>query len=182
MSSPLSVRTKTGTPSLLGALQSRWQALAPRERRAVVIAGVGLLAAALWLAILGPAWTRLRDGPAQQARLEAQLRQMQADAQTVTRLRSRPATPGEANGLTPLTRLQQLSQPLGSVLTISPDGERLRVRLQGIETAALQRWLAESRRATRVRVSDVQLNRPQADEGRWQGQLVLTLPSGDGAR
>jgi type II secretory pathway component PulM len=182
MGLPLLSRHPTGSSRPSSGLRSRWQSLAPREQRAVVIAGVCLLAAALWLALLGPAWTRLRDGPAQQARLEAQLRQMQADAQTVARLRSRPAANDDADGLTPLARLQQLSQPLGSALTISPEGERLRVRLQGIETAALQRWLAEARRATRVRVSDVQLNRPQADEGRWQGQLVLTLPSGDGAR
>lgn len=179
---PLFSRPAAASAAPTGALGRRWQALAGRERRAVLAAVVCLLAATLWLTVLGPAWSRLRDGPAQQARLEAQLRQMQADAQTVARLRSRPAVGDVAGGATPLARLQQLSQPLGSALALSPEGERLRVRVQGLATAELQRWLAEARRTARVRVSEVQLNRAQAGDDRWQGQMVLTLPSADAAR
>ena len=60
------------------ALASRWDALAVREKRAVLIALVVVALALLWWVLISPAVTTLKNASRQQPVLEAQLLRMKA--------------------------------------------------------------------------------------------------------
>jgi general secretion pathway protein M len=70
------------------AWHDRWQALAPRERRAVAAAAAVLAAYALWAFAVQPAWRTVRTAPAQLAALDAEWQAMQRLATEARSLRA----------------------------------------------------------------------------------------------
>ena len=164
MTSPTSDRWQ----ALRLTAQQRWAALQENERRAlrVLAALVALLFA--WLLLVQPAWRTLRDTPAQLDLVEAQLRDMQAQATEARELRALPPVPAAQAA----QALQAASDHLGANAKLNLNGDRAVLTLTGIGPDALQAWLGEARSAARARPVQAQLQRgPQG----FTGTIVLAL-------
>ena len=174
------------------ALRARWQALAPREQTMVLAAG-GLVAFALlwWLAV-APALSTLRAAPARHAELDSQLQRMQGLRAEAQQLQSAPRnTRGDSVG----ALRTALTQRLGNTAQLNVVGDRATVTLKGAPADALAQWLAQARsnaRATPIEArlarstapaaapnaaAPVTLGNPVAAMPRWDGTLVLVLPT-----
>ncbi|HNG81980.1 MAG TPA: type II secretion system protein GspM, partial [Burkholderiaceae bacterium] len=91
MSAVFSRLTKgSAAPAWRRQLDQRWQALAPRERRGLLLAGLALGGLLLWMVAVRPAWNVLRSAPPQRAALEGQLAQMRGLAAEARELRALP--------------------------------------------------------------------------------------------
>lgn len=153
-----------------------WLALAPRERLLLGAAAVLLILTALWLGPGRWAWKTLRTGPALEAQARQQLQAMQALAQ-----RLREAPQGSAELAAPsaaelLSTLEAARGDLQAQLSLQLQGDQVLVQVRDLNGLALQTWLAEVRRASRVRVVDMELQR-SATGSTWQGRLVLAMGS-----
>lgn len=177
-------------PTPASALQARWHALAPREQNLVLAAGALVGLALLWWVAVAPALATLRAAPARHTALDAQLQRMlslQAEAQ---QLQAAPATsPGDAVG----ALRAALTQRLGTTAQLNVVGDRATITLKGASADALAQWLAQARsnaRATPVEArltrsaaaapagqTPVTLGRPAVAMPRWDGTLVLALPT-----
>ncbi|MCH8179002.1 MAG: type II secretion system protein M [Proteobacteria bacterium] len=162
--------------SLRDAWQSRWAAMAPRERR--------LLAAAAWLAGLTlvvmvgirPAWRTLQQTPAQLREVDAQVDQMRRLADESAALRQRPPVPPAQAEAALKAATDRLGD--GARLVLQPD--RANLTLTDVSGDALASWLEEARVGARVRPLEAQLQ--QTRPGRYSGTLVLALASASANR
>lgn len=156
--------------ALRAQLGPRWQALAPRERRGLLIAATALLALLLWLVAIQPAWKVLRSAPAQRAELQGQLALMRSLAAEARELRAQPpVTPEQAQAALE----SATSARLGSAAKLAVNGERVTATFTGVDPVAFTEWLREVRSAARARVVEAQLNRSAQA---YSGSVVLTLP------
>ena len=156
-----------------GPLRQRWQALAPRERGLLGGAALLVLIATLWLGPGRWAWKTLRTGPALEAQARQQLQAMQSLAQSV-----RQAPQGAAEAVAPAPLLSALEASRGAwqaQLSLQAQGDQVLVQVRDLDGQALQNWLSEVRRASRVRVVEMALQR-SATGSTWQGRLVLAGP------
>jgi general secretion pathway protein M len=155
-----------------GALQGRWQALAPRERLLLAIGGTVLAGGLLWSVALAPAWRTLQRVPAEIAQQERALQQMRERATEVAQYRAVPPVPtAQAQ--------QALNAATGRL------GARGKLTLQGQDRAVLAcsacsgadlvTWLAELRAGARGHVTEATLT--QSAPGRYDGQLVVQYGS-----
>lgn len=150
-------------------LRARWQAMAPRERRAVGVALLALFLLGLWFVALRPAWQVLRDAPAQRAALDAQLAEMRGLAAEARDLRAQPpVAPDLAEAA-----IKAATARLGASARLTVNGDRASVSFQQVDPQALADWLGEVRQAGRARVIEAQLNRSGSG---YNGNAVLTLP------
>lgn len=149
-------KTRSAVPQVWHTqLQPRWQALAARERLALLAAGVAVGLALLWWIGIAPARRTLQEAPAQRATLETQLAQMQRQAADVRRLRNLPPIPlAQAQAA-----LNAATDRLGGKAKVALIGDRATVTFTGIEGPALLAWLAEVRTGGRARPIDAQLKR-----------------------
>lgn len=155
-----------------GALQGRWQALAPRERLLLAIGGGVLAGGLLWSVALAPAWRTLQRAPAEIAQQEFALQQMRELAAEATQYRAvPPVAAAQAQ--------QALNAATGRL------GARGKLTLQGQDRAVLAcsgcsgtdlvTWLAELRAGARGHVTEATLT--QSAPGRYDGQLVVQYGS-----
>lgn len=151
------------------AASARWQAMAPRERTGVTIAGVVVAALLLWLVALAPALRMAREAPAQLDRLDAQLLGMQRLAAEARDLKAGPAI-GAAQAV---AALKSATERLGDRARIAVLGDRATLTLTGVSGDGLRQWLAEARSGARARPIEAQLTR--APQG-FTGTVVVTLP------
>lgn len=165
-------------PRLPAALQpawtrasQQWQALAPRERLGLQWAAAALALLALIGLGIQPAWRTLSQGPAQFARLEGQLQQMQQWAAEAQALRQLPAVPAAQAQ----QALQAATDFLGAGARLDVQGERARVSVSELSGEALSRWLAEVRSSARARPIEAQLQRGPRG---YSGHIVLALGGG----
>jgi len=178
------------TPQKNAALRARWQALAPREQTLVLAAGGVIAFALLWWLAVAPALATLRAAPVRHAALDAQLQQMQALQAEAQQLQSAPRTArGDAVG----TLRTALAQRLGNAAQLNVAGDRATVTLKGAPADALGQWLAQARSNARAVPVETRLTRSAAAPAnagtpatlgnpatalpRWDGTLVLALPS-----
>jgi general secretion pathway protein M len=139
----------------LAAAAGWWAGLAERERRLVAGAGVLLLLAVLWLAVIAPAWRTLRTAPAQIDAAESQLQQMQRLAAEAGELRAAPPVNIEqANAA-----LRAASARLGDKGRLVMQGDRAVLTVTAVASGALRDWLAEVRLGARARPMEVSLTR-----------------------
>jgi len=151
--------------------RARWTALAPRERRLVMVAALVLGAGLLWALGLAPALRTLSTAPVQLAAAETQARQMQALATEATALRAvAPVPMAQAQAA-----LSTATGRLGEAAKLSLQGERAVVALKGISAEQLAAWLAEARAGARARVVEASLS--QTTPGLYDGSLTLALGS-----
>lgn len=158
----------TPAPRRAEALRARWEALAARERRLLLLAAVLVGAALVWLGAVQPAWRTLRSAPAESARLEAQWQTMQRQAAEARGLRAAaPLAPGLA-----VAALQGATARLGPAGRLSVQGDRAVLTLDGADGDALAGWLAEARRGARARPLEAHLKR---DGDGYKGTLVVAI-------
>ena len=162
---------------LCGFLESfaaGWQAMAPRERRLVSLAAWLLGLCLLWWVLLGPALATLRQAPAQQAKLDAQLARMQNMAASAEQLRGQSSAPIPSHRAAQ-SSLEQATLALGATAQLSLQGDRAALTLQGVAPEALALWLNQVRVNARLLPVQVQMQRGGDPDG-WTGQIVLAGP------
>lgn len=163
-------------PAALAPLQARWALLPGREKNLLRLAAGLVLAAILWLWLLSPALTTLRQAAAQASLLNQQLQQMSALQAQAQALQSRPPL-GYDEAQRALTLATQ--QALGASARLQVSGERATVTVQAASAEALAQWLAQARLNARSVPLEARLSRaPGASAGAtWNGVVVMSLPS-----
>jgi general secretion pathway protein M len=154
--------------SAIEPLRLRWQALGTRERQALAAAAAVVALALAWLVLVQPARGALARAQAEGPRLEAQWQTMQRLAQEARELRAAPVVDTSQAA----AALQAATVRLGAGATLSLQGERAVLTLQGAGPTALREWLSEARTGARVRVVEASLI--QAGEG-YSGTIVVAL-------
>lgn len=153
----------------LAPVQARWAQASVREQR-LLSATVALLALALvWFVALRPALTTLRTAQTQGPLLRTQLQsmlQLQAQAQLLQ-------TQAQAPAAQPKEVLASALGTLGPTASLSLQGERATVTLEGSSADALAQWLTEVRLNMHARPVELHLSQSQ---GLWSGSVVLQLP------
>ncbi len=164
-----SVASRAG--KLKSDLGERWRALAQRERRAVLGAGLVLGLGLLWMIGLQPALHTLRQAPVQIEALDAELQTMRALA----------AETGGLRGATPVSRsqavaaLEAATQGMGAGARLTMQGDRATLTFAGADASALRQWLELARSAARVRPLELQMS--HGPKG-YSGTLVVGLGAG----
>jgi general secretion pathway protein M len=149
-------------------------ALAPRERRAVLLAAWLLGMVLLWWLALAPALATLRHAPERHARLDTQLSEMRRMAATADALRA-AAPPSAPQRDEVLRTLELAGSVLGTSAQLSVLGDRATVTLKDTPPEALAQWLAQVRVNARLTPLQANLTR-STPAGGWSGTLVLAGP------
>lgn len=148
-------------------LGSHWNPLSARERMMLRAATTLGALALLWWAGLQPALRIRHEAQETLPRLQAQLQTMQALQQQAAQVRTLPALdPGQAQAL-----FAQACRTYGIPETLLVTNGPSTVDLQGVEPAALARWLESLRVNVRIRPVRVQLRRDM--QGLWSGSVQL---------
>jgi general secretion pathway protein M len=165
----------TTARSLLPRLQAAWERLAPRERRAMLLAAAVVGLALLWGLGVAPALATLRQAPERHRLVDAQLDQMRRLAATAEGLRGQ----GDGQTLSPeaaRTALQQATTALlGERAQLTLQGDRASLALRGVPPDVLARWLAQVRINARLTPLQADLQH-SAEAAGGSGQLVLGGP------
>jgi general secretion pathway protein M len=155
-------------PSRLAPVRAWWATLARREQTLTLLAATFVGLALLWLVALRPAWTTVRQAPAQLDALEAQLQAMQRLAAEAQELRATPSIPPAQAA----AALQASSARLGERAKLSLQGDRAVLSVTAIDSESLRNWLAEVRSGARARPVEAQLARTAQG---FTGTVTLTL-------
>ena len=170
----------------LSWVQSRWNALAARERGLVGATAALILALLLWWFALAPALAVLRTSEAEQAALDAQLQQMLALQAQAQALQAQPKMSFD-DALRAIDA--SVRQRLGSTGQMALAGERVSVTLKAVPAETLAEWLNQARINARAVPAEARLVRgptpasPASSPGAapaaatWDGTLVLSLPA-----
>jgi general secretion pathway protein M len=149
--------------------------LAPRERRAVIVAAWVLGLGLVWWLAVAPALNTLFQASARHARLDAQLSQMQRMATAAEALRGQnTAQPPSRDEV--LRTLEVATNGLGGTAQLSVLGDRATVTLRNTQPDALAQWLSQVRINARLIPVQSQLAREAGNPG-WSGTVVLSGPS-----
>lgn len=148
-----------------------WASRTLRERQAIAVGAVALLALVIWLVLVQPALRTLRDAPLELDRLDAQLQQMQLAAGEAQALRGTPPVSTEQVA----AALRAASERLGPGARLAIQGERATVTMTNVGTEALRAWLTEVRSGARARPLEAQL--VKAANG-YSGTITLVLGGG----
>lgn len=161
-----------GKPSVW---QARWQAMASRERRLVLIALLLVLAAALWQFGLAPALRVIGSAPDKQARLDQDLMLMQGLRAQAQALQGMAFIDAQFQ----LRTLEAAIKPLGSAADMSVRGDSVTLGLRAVPASSLSQLLALTQQSARLQVVEARLqsNAQQA----WSGSLVFQLASAQGS-
>lgn len=160
--------TPTRWATWRSATATRWQALADREKWAVIVAAAIIGLALLWLVGLQPALRTLRVAPTQIDALDAQLLEMRNLATEAASLRgATPVSTGQA-----VAALEAASKQLGAAGRLAVQGDRATLNLDGASAKSLQQFLEIARSAARARPIEMQLIR---GPNGYSGLLVLGL-------
>ena len=164
----------TSIQTLRQQMQTRWAAMAPRERL--------IASAAIWLALIAflvmvcirPAVKTLNEAPEKLRVVDLQLEEMRRLAEEVQTLRQRPPVPpAQAEAA-----LKAATERLGSGARLAIQGDRATLNLTKIEGTALAAWLEEARSAARVK--PVEAGLMQVEPGVYSGNLVVSMGPGAG--
>lgn len=154
------------------ALQARFNTLALREQRLVSLVALLVGVALLWWLALAPALATLRAAPAQHAKLDAQIQQMQAlRAQAQAMQAQPPMAPDEVRRQLEATAKQRLP---GANLLVT--GDRATLTLKAASSDALAQFLSQARANARVLPVESRLVKQPVEPPLWDGSLVLVLP------
>lgn len=146
----------------LAPVRTWWDGLAKREQRLTLLAGAAVVLFLLWTIAIQPAWTTVRQAPAQLDALDAQLQSMQRMAAETRELRAAPSITAAQS----TAALQAASARLGDRARLAIQADRAVLSLNGIESEDLRNWLSEVRSGARARPVEAQLARgPQGFTG-----------------
>jgi general secretion pathway protein M len=149
-------------------LKAFWVALAPREKRLVLLGSTALALFLIWFIGVQPALRTLAATPAQLDALDLQWQGMQKLAAESRELRGAPPmSPADS-----LAALQAATTRLGTAGKLTVQGERAVLTLNGASTAQLRDWLTEARSGARARPIEATLSR--AAQG-YSGTLIVAV-------
>jgi general secretion pathway protein M len=191
---------------LILQLQSRWIAMAPRERRMATLALALVALALLWWIALGPALRTLAAAPAEHAQLDAQLQQMATLQQRAKALQSQPKLQRD-DALQALESSLQQSMGDNARLLTTGTGDNATVTLRATPPMPLAQWLTQARDNAHAVPREAHLTRssnnsnggnrsgsspltgtvpktPAAGSAKeaaptvqWEGTMIMTLPT-----
>lgn len=166
-----SANASTPLSALRAQAATRWAALPPRERLGLVLAGLAVGIALVWMVGIAPALRTLRETPAQIDSLELQLQAMQRMAAEARELRGIAPVPATLAA----QALKSATDRLGDKGRLSVMGDRATLTLNGVTGETLRAWLTEARSGARARPVEAQLTRgPQG----YAGTVVVSLGGG----
>lgn len=154
--------------------QTRWAAMAPRERQ--------IATAAIWLAVITflvlvcirPALRTLSDAPEKLRAVDVQLDEMRRLAEEVQVLRQRqPVPPAQAEAA-----LKAATEHLGDAGKLVIQGDRATLTLNKVDGATLAGWLEEARAGARIKPVEAALM--QVETGVYSGTIVVSMGPGSG--
>jgi general secretion pathway protein M len=154
-----------GLRAQAGAL---WRARAPRERVALAIAALVLLALVVWALLLAPALGTLRSAPQQLEALESQLLQMRGMAAEVRELRNATPVAAAQSGLA----IKAAAERHGDKVRLTLQADRALITLVNASPEQLRALLVEMRSAARARPVEAELTRVPAG---YSGTLVFNI-------
>lgn len=158
-------------PNLRQQARAFWRGRAARERQALAIGLVALIAVLIWILLVQPAWRTASQAAAEIDRIDQQLQQLQAMADEVKTLRSvAPVSPTHA-----AAALRAATARLGEQARLSLQGDRASVTFTSVDAEDLRDWLGEVRSAARARPVEASLSR--VGEG-YSGTVVVILGGG----
>lgn len=158
-------------------MNTRWQALTPREQRSVSMLAVALGVLAGWFICVAPALNTLQESTQRREQLaqqHAHLLGLQAKAQALQK--QSPLARDEA-----LRRLQSITAVPG--MQLHAQGERVSVQLKTVPASALAQWLTEARTQAQALPLETHLTRSASTNAAapssvtWDGSVVLRLPA-----
>ena len=153
---------------LATAARARWQTLAARERRLVLVAVAVLGLYLVWAVAIQPARRTIERATVEREALEAQWQVMLRLADEARQLRAAPpVSRDEAQDA-----LEAATERLGAAGRLMVQGNRAVLTLNGVGTSALRDWLAEVRSGARARPVDATLSR--GAQG-YSGTLVVAI-------
>jgi general secretion pathway protein M len=149
---------------------SYWRQLKMSERRLILTAFWLILAALVWWLAIAPALKTIKEAPAQDRGLDAQLQSMRILSTEAKSLQSQPKL-----GLDEAQKALQstVSQRFGSTAQLNLAGERATLTLKNANPQELAQWLTQARVNARALPAEAKLNRNGES---WDGTLVLNLP------
>jgi general secretion pathway protein M len=155
-------------------LKTRWNQLALREQRLLVVAAALLAVVLVWSILLAPALRTLKAAPAQNTMLSTEMERMQALQTRARQLQTKPAlSPKES-----LKALQAATAELGKSATLQVVGDQATLTVKQLSASSLAPWLSPGS-GVGLSPTDVQLQRSTgATEPLWSGTLVFSLPAG----
>ncbi|MCM5569639.1 type II secretion system protein M [Burkholderiaceae bacterium FT117] len=165
---------------MLESLMQRWQAMALRERRLVLVAGVFVLSAIVYLLLIEPAWLGRQRLQRELPTLRAQLARIDQLADEARQLGSAPA--GADTPQAVRARLEQSIDAAGlrpALAQLQQTGSLFDVRFRGVPHAAWLAWIDVAVRDTRLRVVDVSVTR-ESSPGLVTARASLELPRREG--
>jgi len=158
-------------PNLRQQAQAFWRSRAARERQALAIGLVALIAVLIWILLVLPAWRTVSQATAELDRIDRQLQQLQAMADEVKTLRGvAPVSSTHA-----ASALRAATARLGEQARLSMQGDRASVTFTSVDAEDLRDWLGEVRSAARARPVEASLSR--VNDG-YSGTVVVILGGG----
>ncbi|HWI77723.1 MAG TPA: type II secretion system protein GspM [Ramlibacter sp.] len=152
-------------------LRARWNSLAPREKTLIAGTAALIVAAVVWLVLVGPALGVLRSAPQQHRVLDTQLQRVRGLQLQAQALQTQP----KQNHDEALRQLESsVKERLGTSARLLASGDRATLTLTGVAPDALAQWLTQARVNARTLPNEAHLHRNAA--GLWEGTLVLALP------
>ncbi|SRR5690606_22540576 len=154
--------------------QTKWSAMAPRERQIATVAIWLLVLVFLVLVCLRPALRTLNEAPEKLRVIDLQLDEMRRLAGESQALRQRPPVPpAQAEAA-----LKVATERLGEAGRLAIQGDRATLTLNKVDGAALAAWLEEARATARIK--PVEAGLMQVDQGVYSGNIVVSMGPGTG--
>ena len=153
--------------------RGRWNALGPRERRALAAAAAFAGIALFYLAAWSPVRNGVTGARAHSATLQTQLARVREQAALVEKLRRAPRVAVPAN---PVTAIEQAATRHGlreRLKRIEPEGTRaVRIQIEAAPFSAVMAWLVEMQQQNGLRVENAGFER-HANPGIVNVRLLL---------
>ncbi|MDB5891327.1 MAG: hypothetical protein JWP47_2158 [Polaromonas sp.] len=148
--------SKLKLPPVLAPVQTRWQAIAPREQALITAAAWLIGLALIWWLLMAPPLRMLGQADAQRRSLDAQVQKMQALQAQAQTLQSQPKLSREE-----AVRALESSvrQRLGTAAQLSVTGDRATLAFRSVPADALAQWLTQARVNARAIPSEARLSR-----------------------
>jgi general secretion pathway protein M len=154
--------------------QTRWAAMASRERQIATIAIWLIVVTFLVLVCIRPAFRTLSDAPEKIRQIDVQLDEMRRLADEVQVLRQRqPVPPAQAEAA-----LKAATERLADTARLTIQGDRATLTLTKVDGEALAAWLEEARSGARIKPVEAALM--QVQPGVYSGTLIVALGLGSG--
>jgi general secretion pathway protein M len=161
---------------VIESLMRSWRAMAPRERRMILVATVVVLCALIWLVAFEPASNGRTRLLAELPKSREQLARLNALAQEARDLSAAPRSADSPQALRGAVESSIRRAGLEAQLTqLTLSGELIDLRFSAVDYAQWLGWLDGMLRETRLRVADVALSR-ESSAGVVGVRLVLELP------